>query len=282
MHPDGPARLAATAAMFSRHTTWEPTGELPLRFDAGHPQGMVRVDGHWWISTVDLEASTGSVLVVDGDGALVERIAVGDDVRFHPGGLDHDGESLWIASSEYRPRSSAVVERLVPSLAGGTPRPERRFHVDDHVGAIVRLGRDGDLVGWTWGSRRLRRWRIDGTLVTESRNPGHFIDHQDGQWVGDDLVLCGGVASVATAEGPRSIGGIALLGGDGLTILNEAPFPHHSPRTGRAATQNPLFAEADGDRMVVHLLPDDGAGVILSYSTPLADQRVDRTERASH
>jgi hypothetical protein len=261
-------RLAATLVRLSRATAWEPCGELPLRFDAGHPQGMVRLDGRWWIATVDLERAEGSVLVVDGDGDLVERVPVGDAVRFHPGGMDHDGDALWIASSEYRPRSTAVIERLVPD---GRSTPERAFPVDDHVGAVVRLGPDGDLVGWTWGSRRFLRWRLDGTLVAERRNPGHFVDHQDGQWLGEGLVLCGGVATVVTAAGPQSLGGLGVLAatGDDLAMVREVPFPHHSPRSGRAATQNPIFAEVDGDRLVVHLLPDDGAGVLLSYATPL-------------
>lgn len=279
MLPQDAARLAATAARFSRHTAWEPEGGVPLRFDAGHPQGMVRLAGRWWISTVDLSAMTGAVLVVDEDGSLLDRVAVGDDVRFHPGGLDHDGEALWIASSEYRPRSTAVIERLATDGTTGSLRPEPAFRVDDHVGAVVRLGPDGDLVGWTWGSRRFVRWSVDGRLVAEARNPGHFVDHQDGQWLGDDLVLCGGVATVVMADGPRSLGGAGLLRASDLTMVREAPFPHHSPATGRAATQNPIFAEVVGDRMVVHLLPDDGAGTILRYSTPLVDQR---DERASH
>ena len=281
MANDAGARLARTAARFTRATPWEPVGQLPLRFDAAHPQGMVRLDGRWWISTVDTAAIAGAVLVVDGDGALVERIAVGDSVRFHPGGIDHDGTHLWVASSEYRPRSTAVVERLPTDLTNGAPRPARAFSVDDHVGAVVRLGPDGDLVGWSWGSRRLRRWQVDGTLVAEVRNPGHFVDHQDGQWLADDLVLCGGVATVAGDDGARSLGGLGLLRGADLTMVVEVPFPHHSPRSGRAATQNPIFAEVVGERMVVHLLPDDGAGVIFSYATPLVGDD-HRSERASH
>ncbi len=262
MDPD--PRLASTARRFSRGTPWESVAEVALGFDAHHPQGMVRVDDVWWVSTVDTDAGRGWVLAVDDRGRLLDRTPVGDDVCFHPGGMDFDGEALWVASSEYRPRSTAVVERLVP---GSYPEPA--FNVDDHVGAIVHLGRDGDLVGWTWGSRRFRRWTTEGEPVAERRDPGHFVDHQDGQWLGDDLVLCGGVATLSTARGPASIGGLALLAGDDLSIVIEAPFPHHSSRTGRAATQNPIFAEVVGDAMVVHLLPDDGAGTILSYATPL-------------
>jgi hypothetical protein len=52
-------------------------------------------------------------------------------------------------------------------------------------------------------------------------------------------------------------------------MVREAPFPRYSPVSGRAATQNPIHAEVVGDSMVVHLLPDDGRGTILSYATPL-------------
>jgi hypothetical protein len=183
---------------------------------------------------------------------------VGDDVRFHPGGMDFDGEALWVASSEYRPRSSAVIERLEPRADAS---PERAFTVDDHVGAVVRLGPQGDLVGWTWGSRRFRRWTVDGRQQAEVRNPGHFVDHQDGQWIEGDLVLCAGVGT--------GIGGVGLLDAATLTMVCEAPFPHRSPRTQRPATQNPIFAEEVGDDLVLHLLPDDGQGTILRYTTPL-------------
>ena len=46
------------------------------------------------------------------------------------------------------------------------------------------------------------------------------------------------------------------------------------------ATHNPIWAEVDGDQLIVHLLPDDGAGSILSYATPLVDHAdPDRFER---
>lgn len=251
--------LADTFLRVDRATTWTLVESLPLPFDVRHPQGMVRVEGVWWISTVDTTDRTGWVLAVDAlSGALLDRIPVGDETRFHPGGLDFDGAALWIACAEYRPKSSATIARLVP----GERSAEVAFAVDDHVGAVVRLGVGGDLVGWTWGSRHFKRWRLDGTEVLDVRNPGHFVDHQDGQWLGGDLVLCGGV-------GLDALGGIGVLRGIDLTMLREVPFPKVSPTTGRAGTQNPIFAEEVGDDAVVHLLPDDGeAGAIYSYATP--------------
>lgn len=252
--------LTNTFLRLHRHTPWTLVESLPLPFDVRHPQGMVRVDGVWWISTVDAEDRTGWVLAVDGlSGALLDRIPVGDETRFHPGGMDFDGAALWVACAEYRPKSTATIARLVP----GERTAEVAFAVDDHVGAVVRLGVGGDLVGWTWGSRHFKRWTLDGTEVLDVRNPSHFVDHQDGQWLGDDRVLCGGV-------GADALGGIGVLRGDDLTMLREVPFTERSPASGRAGTQNPIFAEVVGDDVVVHLLPDDGeAAAILSYATRL-------------
>lgn len=253
------AVLADTFLRAHRGTTWTLVESLPLAFDVRHPQGMVRVEDVWWISTVDAEDRTGWVLAVDAlSGALLDRIPVGDETRFHPGGMDFDGAALWVACSEYSPRSTATIARLVP----GERTAEVAFAVDDHVGGVVRLGVGGDLVGWTWGSRHFKRWHLDGTELLDVRNPNHFIDHQDGQWLGDDLVLCGGV-------GADALGGIGVVRGQDLVTLREVPLAKVSPLSGRAATQNPIFAEATGDDVVVHLLPDDGtSGAIYTYATP--------------
>jgi hypothetical protein len=46
------------------------------------------------------------------------------------------------------------------------------------------------------------------------------------------------------------------------------PFSYSSA-SGMVATHNPIWSEVCGDDLIVHLLPDDGMGAILSYSTPL-------------
>lgn len=252
--------LTATVGALTRRTAWEPCGQIPLQFDAHHPQGMVRIGALWWVSTVDTDNRRGAVLGVDENGTLVDRVDVGDDVRFHPGGLDFDGEALWVASAEYRPTSTATVFRLVPG-----ERPERTFDVADHVGAVARCGIEGDLVGWSWGSRTMFRWTVDGALVESVVNPSFFVDFQDLQWLGTGDFMCGGVSSLEFPGGRRQLGGIGLLEATTLRVVREVPFPHHSAVTGRAATANPLFVEVVDDALVVHLLPDDGFGTIMSY-----------------
>lgn len=258
------AAMATTIGALTRRTAWEQCGETSLQFDAHHPQGMVRVGALWWVSTVDIDNRRGAVLAVDANGTLVDRVDVGDGVRFHPGGLDFDGEALWVAAAEYRPTSSAAIVRLVPGES-----PEHVFDVADHVGAIARCGPDGDLVGWSWGSRVLYRWSVDGTLVASALNPSFFVDFQDLQWLGTGHFVCGGVSSLEFPGGRRQLGGIALLDAETLCVKREVPFPHHSTVTGRAATANPLFVEVVDGALVAHVLPDDGFGTIVSYRSPL-------------
>lgn len=253
-----------TVASITRSTPWRLVDELHLTFDAHHPQGMARVGSTWWISTVDVDQRRGLVLAVDDRGTLVEEVPIGDAVRYHPGGMDFDGNAFWIACAEYVPDSSATIHRMTP---GGTPEPI--FDVDDHIGAIARCGRDGDLVGWSWGSRRFYRWSVDGRLESVRVNPSFFVDHQDCQWLDSGHLLCGGVAEVSLAGGPGWLGGLGLLNVHDLVMKREVPFPVYSSTSGRVGTQNPLWCEVVDDQLLLHLLPDDGAGVIRSYATPV-------------
>ena len=146
-----------------------------------------------------------------------------------------------------------------------------RFDVDDHIGAMARCGPDGDLVGWSWGSRRFYQWSVEGHLQNVRVNPGFFVDHQDCQWLDTGHLLCGGVAEVGLSTGPGWLGGLGLLNVDSMLMEREVPFPIYSSASGRVATHNPLWAETRNGHLIVHLLPDDGISAILSYATPILD-----------
>jgi hypothetical protein len=268
--------VAATVATITRNTTWQLVDELPLRFDVHHPQGMARIGSTWWISTVDVDARRGLVMAVDDRGRVVEEVPIGDSWRYHPGGMDFDGTDFWIPCAEYRPDSTSTVYRMQPGDS-----PQRAFDVDDHIGALARCGPDGDVVGWSWGSRRFYRWSVQGQLMAARVNPGFFVDHQDCQWLDSGHLLCAGVAEVGLASGPGWLGGLGLLDVDDLVMQREVPFPIYSSATGRVVTHNPIWAEVRDDQLIVHLLPDDGISTILSYATPIVGSAgSDRIDRA--
>src|SRR3954466_12450095 len=108
------ALIDATIAAATRETRWEFVDEVPLRFDAFHPQGMVRVDGIWWLSTVDIGGRRGLLMAADREGRLLGQVTVGDQERFHPGGIVFAGAASGVAAADYRPASTSVVHRVVP------------------------------------------------------------------------------------------------------------------------------------------------------------------------
>jgi len=48
------AQIAAAFAKLSRDTSWQLVEKVPLRFDAYHPEGIVRLGDHYVLSTVQV------------------------------------------------------------------------------------------------------------------------------------------------------------------------------------------------------------------------------------
>lgn len=261
--PEDDATILATLSALDRSSPWALDGGVHLGFDAGHPQGMVRVDGTWWISTVDLATRTGWLVAADGEGRRIGRWPCGDAVRYHPGGTDLSGGAMWLAAAEYRPGSTTDVYRCTPGDA-----PELWFRHPDHLGAIAAAG-DGTLVAWTWGSRDLLRLDPSGAVLDRRENPSHFVDYQDLQVLVSGHAVCSGIGG-SLRPGGRLLGGLGVLRLDDLRWVTEVPFPGYSPATGLVATANPLHLEVVDGRLRLHLLPDGGDGTIFTWSTPSA------------
>ena len=75
----------------------------------------------------------GHVLVLDRQGNLLKDVTLGEGTIYHPGGIDFDGESVWVPVAEYRPNSEAIVYRIDPrhlrrqrGVPGRRPRRRRR------------------------------------------------------------------------------------------------------------------------------------------------------------
>lgn len=251
-HDSGGVELLAKLRGLGRATRIEALGVIDLDFDAGHPQGLARHGGLYWLTTVDMERLRGLVLAFDEDGELVHRVDVTDGDRFHPGGCDVSGSQLIVPVAEYRPDSSAVVCALDLDDLTTTVR----FGLDDHLGAVVELPGGGYVAG-TWGSRDLIRVDADGAVVERRANSSHFVDFQDSQVLDADTIVCTGVADILTPVGLTQIGGIALLDVDTLALTSEVPVTTYSP-TGRVITYNSVCFLATDEEAHMVTVPDDG------------------------
>lgn len=270
--------LAPWARAFTqvdRKTAWELVRRTRLDFETHHPQGFALVGDRIFMSSVETVeptqkyptpvdgydrtpgAGVGHLFVMTRDGELIEDIELGEGTMYHPGGIDFDGESVWVPVAEYRPDSASVVYRV----DARTLEVQEAFRHDDHVGGVVRDQDTGRVHGVTWGSRRLLTWSAQGRLLDRAANPDHMLDYQDCAFAGSQTQLCTGITGLPTASGGSyELGGLALTSLRDDRVLHEIPFPRFSA-AGHVATRNPVALEQDGRTLRLFAAPDDSTEV---------------------
>ena len=286
--PAGDTVLANSFRAVDRNTSWILKDKLKLDFPTHHPQGIAYTEDHIFLSSVEIVEGTvkyaspqdgydrtagkgvGHLFVMDKSGKLQKDIILGEGDMYHPGGLDFDGENIWVSVAQYRPNSSSIIYRVDAS----TLEAEKQFEVPDHFGGVVMDRQTGHLVGNTWGSRRFAEWNLNGKQLATWQNPNHFIDYQDCQYVASSQALCAGITNLPQTPtaggtaGTYELGGMALIDLSKGTTLHEVPFQKWST-AGHVATRNPFKLTADGGHLTMHVAPDDyeeGNGTeILTY-----------------
>ncbi len=182
--------VATEVRNLDRSTPWKLTDRIALDFPTYHPQGFALVGDTIFMSTVEIIEPTvrypapidgydrspgkgvGHVLVLTRDGELLRDIVVGEGTIYHPGGIDFDGEDVWVPVAEYRPNSDAIVYTIDPDTYAVT----EEFRYADHVGGVVRDQTTGKIHGVSWGSRTLFTWTRDGVLLESVANQSHLLD----------------------------------------------------------------------------------------------------------
>jgi hypothetical protein len=258
----------------SRSTAWTRTATLDLDFETHHPQAMEVVGDRIYLSSVEIIEPTvrypepvdgydrtpgkgiGHLFILDRDGQLLKDIVISDGHRYHPGGLDYDGEFLWLPVAEYRPNSSADIYRIDPTTYDVT----KLFTVSDHIGGVVRDQETGHLVGQSWGSRRFYDWTVGGRQKGFWLNENHLLDYQDCEYVDSRKALCSGVTGLPAQPGAATgyeLGGLVMIDlRDRHRILHEVPLQLWST-AGHVITRNPTDLDADGSHLTLYAAPDD-------------------------
>lgn len=249
----------------------------PLNFDTHHPQGMTRVGERWFMTSVESidrakGIGKGYLFEFTDQGKLLRTLELGDGPMYHPGGIDFDGKHIWVCVAEYRPDSNSVIYRVDPDTLGY----EEVFRFHDHLGGIVAIPTRNELIAVSWGSRRFYKWKTDtkGNVINPDkplmqRNPSHFIDYQDGQWIkGTDFLIMGGLASYKLDPdrgGSASVGGIALINAETLSPVAELPIQLYSQK-GRVLNQNPFYLVQHEHGIELYSVPDDNESTLYNYT----------------
>jgi hypothetical protein len=286
------ARIARLFEQVDRNTVWRPVGQIRLRTETWHPEGIVRLGNRWLVSSVQVTVPTvkypngqiingtdrtpgmgyGHLMSFDSRGRLLADRVLNRTgaLEYHPGGLDYDGRRVWVTLAQYRPNSTSTFLRVSPI----TLRARVLLRAHDHFGGVVHDTARHRLVTLNWGSRDAYRWRIPQRplLTAFARppsivaNPSHFVDYQDCKYLGrvpkrrHPLMLCGGITQYGTFQ----LGGIALLDTMTLSPVWEVPITTLSP-AGNVLTRNPIDARVVRGRLRVYLAPDDDTTTVFAY-----------------
>ena len=150
-----------------------------------HVQGIDVEGGTLWVSAVDAVARTGVLSRHDlVSGRRLAAVDLQDGARYHPGGMQVDGEVVWLPVAEYRRTSSTWIQKRDKH----TLKLLSQFKVPDHIGCVAVAG--GFVWGGNWDAMRIYRWREDGTLIDVRDNPSG-VRYQDMKYVDGTIVASG-------------------------------------------------------------------------------------------
>jgi hypothetical protein len=220
---------------------------IELKAPMDHVQG-IDVDGdRLLVSWVDRKKKTGHLGEFElATGRLVRSIEIHKGDRYHPGGIAIEGESLWVPVAEYRPQSSAVIQRRNRR----TLELESEFLVNDHVGCIAAM--NGRVYGGNWDSRQIYTWGAAGKLIAK-RDNSSGTSFQDMKAAGGNVV----------GSGLRPDGGaIDWLDANDLRLIRRV----RTGKTNRGVLLTHEGMTISGDRL--YLLPEDAPSRLFVFSLP--------------
>jgi hypothetical protein len=282
--------ISDSVKTLDRGSVWKPVGQIPLSFPTFHPQGMVKIGDFYYITSVEITKPTkkyaklqdgydrdtgegkGHLFKVDSKGNLVEDIILGEGSIYHPGGIDFDGEAIFVPVAEYRPNSASIIYKVDPQ----TMKPQEVFRYKDHLGGVIHDPEKETLNAVSWGSRRFYAFTLgDNGQVTNADvdrgqlaklNPSHFIDYQDCKYLGHSEMLCGGLSSYQLKkDGPKfALGGLEIVNLASGHPVYQIPVQLWT-ESGLPMTQNPFWIEPADNGLMAYFAPEDDKSTIYIY-----------------
>jgi hypothetical protein len=270
--------LSAKIKHVTPATNWQKSDSIKLQFNAYHTQGLVKVKDHFYLSSVEVTKATqkygdthhrydrdtgegiGHIFKINQQGELVEDMIVGKGTIYHPSGMDFDGQYIWFAVAEYRPHSQSTIYRLNTY----TDQIETLFSVDDHIGLVIRNKDQNILIGATWDGRKFYAWPLNKSNVPlksatkETSNLSYYIAFQDGQYIGDHLMLGSGIRHYTLSNNQKfTLGGWEILDMKTMQPVWQLSIPMVSAVTGHSMANNPCFVESIPGGIQAYFAPDD-------------------------
>lgn len=281
-------KRVAKALMSTEPNEWQLVESIDLKFDTYHPQGMLKVDDTFYITTVKVErrprytrqgkqvsvmdegAGKGYLMQFDAGGNLLKCIELCEGTIFHPGGMDFDGRYIWVPITKYYPYSRSLIVRVDVR----SHQVEKVCYVDDSIGAIIHDTDNNILVGANWDADEFLTWQLDSALevkdaeltATERRyaNTAKHLAIQDSKYIGGSKMVGFGLKN-----GPKGrVGGFDVIDTRTFEKLRSADIELRTPRKS-IVSGNPSTIEIVGDKMRLYFAPEDNKTTLYIYQTQI-------------
>ena len=281
---------AATATLLTTSPSeWEFVGSVDLKFDTYHPQGLLKVGDTFYITTVKVDrrprysrngkqitvqdegAGKGYLIQFDAEGNLLKKIELCEGTIFHPGGMDFDGEHIWVPITKYFPYSRSLIVRV----NAATHEVEKICYVDDSIGAIVHDTDNHALIGANWDADEFLTWQLDKAghiinpdLTPEQRRTANTPQHlaiQDSKYIGGGKMVGFGLKNSPKGR----IGGFDIIDTRTFVKLRSADIELRTPRRKAPITSNPSTLEIKDGKMFLYFAPEDNQTTLYIYQTDI-------------
>lgn len=185
--------VAALAQQGAPSTAPQPVRQLALWARTHHVQGIDSDGVTLWVTSVDRASKKGYLMAFSArDGSLQRSVELQEGDRYHPGGIDAEGDSVWVPVAEYKAHSTAAIQRRNRR----TLALEFQFQVPDHIGCIAVT--PDYLIGGNWDSRDFYVWDHKGRLIRKVQSTTGN-SYQDLKWVSGRIVGSGTLANKQAA-----------------------------------------------------------------------------------
>lgn len=281
-------KRVAKALMSTNPNEWQLVESIDLKFDTYHPQGMLKVDDTFYITTIKVErrprytrqgkqvsvmdegAGKGYLMQFDAGGNLLKCIELCEGAIFHPGGMDFDGRYIWVPITKYYPYSRSLIVRVDVR----NHQVEKVCYVDDSIGAIIHDTDNNILVGANWDADEFLTWQLDSALevkdaeltAAERRhaNTAKHLAIQDSKYIGG-----GKMVGFGLKNGPKGrVGGFDVIDTRTFEKLRSADIELRTPRKS-IVSGNPSTIEIVGDKMRLYFAPEDNKTTLYIYQTQI-------------
>jgi len=263
---------------YESESTWTLINQVKVNTDSYHPQGIILINDHYFITSVRriFLSGKGYLMEVTRSGELVRELEFGEGDYYHPGGMAFDGEFIWVPLAVYSPNSKALICKVDPK----TFKYEVVSQINDHVGTLVYDTTSNFLYGMNWGSVVSYKWVVTKDEVGKVNlvlqdNPiriaNQFMDFQDCKYLYGSVALCDGVHNfkVKTVDGEDfgevQVGGLELLDLNDMRTIHSITFEQWVAKN-IAMTRNPFTVEVAHDKIFFYFMPSNNDSTIYQYT----------------